>query len=134
MSWYQVRGELPYKEWADNPKVVEEKPLGLWKQVRGELPHKDWAKNPDIINELPLGLWLQKRGELPHKKCFNDLHLGACYNSKNLVDVVIPSTVNKIGPYAFAGTCIKTVSVCSSCIYEETSFPKECEVCIEEVI
>ena len=104
-----------------------------WYQIRGELPYKEWATLPEC-NEYPYLAWYQKRGELPHKQCFQELHLGACYKSKNLVDVIIPSSVKKIGPYAFAGTCIKTVSVCSSCIYEETSFPKECEVCIEEVI
>lgn len=116
MDWYQESGSYPYQDWI----VLQEADVSS-KYLEDKQNYEDH-------------MWQSKKGEYPTKKHFKELPLGACCNSKALVDVIIPSSVKKIGPYAFAGTCIKTVSVCSSCIYEETSFPKECEVCIEEVI
>ena len=42
--WYQISGEMPYKNWAEGAELTGEKPAYYWKQIKGDLPFKDWPK------------------------------------------------------------------------------------------
>lgn len=53
---------------------------------------------------------------------------GAFYNAMRLKEVVIPESVKSIGPYAFANTSLKEVTIAQDCIFYETSFPEGCEI------
>lgn len=54
--------------------------------------------------------------------------IGAFCNCHGLVSVYIPSTVKKIGPYAFYNTQLSQVQIASDCEYYDTSFPENCTI------
>lgn len=43
-TWYQKYGELPYKNWAKNAGITDDKPAWYWRQIKGDLPFRDWPK------------------------------------------------------------------------------------------
>lgn len=52
--------------------------------------------------------------------------LGAFCNAYGLGKVFIPTSVKKIGPYAFRNTQLTSVTIASDCTYYPTSFPDGC--------
>lgn len=57
---------------------------------------------------------------------------GAFYNATNLEQIRIPQSVKRIGPYAFANTKLKEVTIAWDCEFYDTSFPEGCKINLYE--
>ncbi len=101
VNWYYSNDRLTHEDMPDAPEKAMSKPYpkALWR-IDDDIPYHEL---------LPL--------EKPS---------GAFMNAVKLEYVRIPTSVQKIGRYAFTNTALRKVSIPSDCEYSETSFPENC--------
>lgn len=80
---------------------------------------------PMFIKPYP-PLWIM--GENGPMIGIEPFHVGAFNGCYLCEEVVIPESVKFIGPYAFAGSGVKTVTIAEDCKYFPTSFPEGCHI------
>ena len=97
-------------------------------QSNNELEHnnKDWI-NDYMTPIYPNIFWIIENNNMERNQLFNYKFLGSFYNSM-LLNIVIPSTVRKIGERAFYNTQLSTVTIPTNCEYSKNSFPIGCKI------
>lgn len=97
-------------------------------QSNNELEHnnKDWI-NDYMTPIYPNIFWIIENNNMERNQLFNYEFLGSFYNSM-LLNIVISSTVRKIGERAFYNTQLSTVTIPTNCEYSKNSFPIGCKI------
>lgn len=73
-------------------------------------------------------MWLTDNKEVYYKDMPVAKEFGAFNGCYLCEEVSIPETVKLIGPYAFAGSGVREVTIAEDCKYFPTSFPKGCRI------
>ena len=77
---------------------------------------------------FPSPIWYTDGTDVTHGGAKDYIEMGAFKGATNLTSVVIPRSVKKIGPEAFADTGLTEVTIANDCVYEDTSFPPGCVI------
>lgn len=77
---------------------------------------------------FPSPVWYTDGTDVTHGGAKDYIEMGAFKGATNLTSVVIPRSVKKIGPEAFADTGLTEVTIANDCVYEDTSFPPGCVI------
>lgn len=64
----------------------------------------------------------------PKVNAWSDFELGSFTDCGDLNSITIPSSIQKIGPYAFKGTKLTQVRVPKGCYYQRSAFPDGCKI------
>lgn len=126
----QKTGEYPIIKTLPEPLDIftTPYPIGLMNQRTGEYPKFTYLHPLQLLSQpYPIGLMQQKLGEYPKFVYLNLIKCGS-FIGCSVEQIQIPSSVKKIGPYAFYNTNIKQVTISQDCEYSETSFPPDCVV------
>lgn len=83
---------------------------------------------PCFTAPFPSLLWYvtSNPNDVTHGGAKDYIEMGAFKGATNLTSIVIPRSVKRIGPEAFAGTGLTSVTIAQDCVYDTTSFPPGC--------
>lgn len=132
-TWHVINNRLTHDELPEpiTGNYIQPPYPSFWWYVKdGKLTHDGLPEPiPALISKpYPSFWWYVEDGELVLNAIPEPVLMGAFLNCKSLTTVEIPSSVKKIGEWAFYNTKIKEVTIASDCEYFDSSFPPDCAI------
>ena len=134
-NWQQIDNQYPTPIGVNYPPVFDEsKVYSVWtfsSTVIGGYPIPG-VPQPSLfdVNKVygSFKMYPDVAEGYPTPVTIDPIKIGAFAYLTNLTSITIPSSVKKIGRYAFYKTGLRSVTLASDCTYYSTSFPPECDI------
>lgn len=116
-----------------HPEILsweEPYPTGLWYIDNNELKNSGIPDRLYATQPYPFSLWYldTEMNHLFNSAIPKSIPMSSFYGSENLTMIYIPRSVEEIGKIAFQKTGLVEVTISRNCVYEDTSFPENCQI------